>query len=249
MAVVSVQFRSAAMGRDVSCSLTLPEVGEGRYPVLIQLHGLGDDHTPWLQKSMLQMHVRDLSLAVAMPDGASSGYLNWTAAGRLSRQRYEDLIMIDMCDHLKRHFNVTDGPWAIGGLSMVGYGAMRLGLKYPQRFASIRAHSSAFHMSDRVPPELVEEGVIEEANVYHQAERLVASGLTPPVISFDCGVDDELIQSNRDFAAHLRRLGIDHHYAEHPGGHTWDYWNEHVQSALAQHARVFGLSRGEKHFT
>jgi len=44
-----------------------------------------------------------------------------------------------------------------------------------------------------------------------------------PVISFDCGVDDKLIDHNRRFHAHLDALGIDHHYAEHAGGHTWDY--------------------------
>lgn len=246
MAVATVQFRSEAMGRQVSYNVILPEGSEGPYPVLIQLHGLGDDHHSWIHRSNLARHVADLGLAVVLPDGASSGYLNWKAAGRLYRQRYEDLIMADITAHVKRHFNVTDGPWAIGGLSMGGYGAMRLGLKYPDHFASIWAHSSAFHINHFVPTDLLDEGGLEDAIIHLHADRLKASGAPAPVIAFDCGVDDELIEHNRDLDHYLTRLGIDHHYAEHPGDHTWDYWDEHVQEAIAQHARVLGVERVER---
>ena len=242
MAVVTVQFRSEAMGRQVTYNVILPDATDGQYPVLLQLHGLGDDHQSWIQRSNLTRYVADLGLAVVLPDGASSGYLNWKAVGRIYRQRYEDLIMTDIPRHVKRHFNVTDGPWAIGGLSMGGYGAMRLGLKYPDRFASIWAHSSAFHIHDLVPAELLDVGGVEDADVFGHADRLTSSGATPPVISFDCGVDDELIQHNRDLDQHLTRLGLDHHYAEHPGAHTWVYWDDHIKEAIAQHVRVLGVA-------
>jgi S-formylglutathione hydrolase FrmB len=237
------------MGRDVSYSTYLPDNSEGPYPVLLQLHGLGDNNRAWIEKSMLVMHARKYPLAIVMPDGASSGYLNWTDAARLYRQKYEDMIMTDISDHVRRHFNVADGPWAIGGLSMGGYGSMRLGLKYPDRFASIWSHSSAFHIDERIPAELVDDGGVEDASVPHHAEVLAATNGPKPVISFDCGVDDQLIESNRAFDAHLTRLGVDHHYAEHPGAHTWGFWNEHVQEALDQHARVFGLDQVSSHFT
>ncbi len=244
MAVATVQFRSEAMGRQVSYNVILPEASDGPYPVLIQLHGLGDDHQSWIHRSNLIRYVADLGLVLVLPDGAISGYLNWKSAGRLYRQRYEDMIMVDIATHVKRHFNVTDGPWAIGGLSMGGYGAMRLGPKYPERFASIWAHSAAFHIHDVVPAEWLDEGGFEDADIAVHANRLKASGATPPVISFDCGVDDELIQHNRNIDEHLSRLGLDHHYAEHPGAHTWDYWDDHVPEAIAQHVRVLGVASG-----
>ena len=65
------------------------------------------------------------------PDGGTSGYLNWKESGRLHRQAWEDLIVKDISDHVRRHFNVTSGPWGIGGLSMGGYGAMRIGRNIP----------------------------------------------------------------------------------------------------------------------
>jgi putative tributyrin esterase len=240
MGVASVQFRSQALGKHVTYEVILPEVGTGPFPVLLQLHGLSDDQSMWIQKSNLVRHVADYPLIVVLPDGGTSGYLNWRSGERLWRQHYEDFLIEDLPAHLGRHLQVRSGPWAIGGLSMGGYGAMRLGLKYPERFASIWAHSSAFHIGNLVDPAAVEDAA--DADVYPHANR-VAQGTTRPAIAFDCGVDDELIGYNREFHAHLDKIGLAHHYAEHPGAHTWDYWDEHVREALTQHARVLGIAR------
>ncbi|MDQ3542135.1 MAG: esterase family protein [Chloroflexota bacterium] len=221
MTTATINFRSASMNQLVSYSVILPDRGEGPFPVLIQLHGLSDDHLSWIHRSNLVRHVENFPLIVVMPNGGTSGHLNWRASERLIRHLYEDLLANDIPDHVQRHFNATDGPWAIGGLSMGGYGAMRLGLKYPDRFASIWAHSSAFHIERMVEPALI--GDVEDADVFRHAERVAASA-TQPVIAFDCGVDDErLIGHNRELHAHMDRIGLSHHYAEHPGGHTWEY--------------------------
>jgi S-formylglutathione hydrolase FrmB len=221
----------------------LPDAGEGPFPVLLQLHGLSDDSESWLQRSNLVRHVEGMPLVVVLPDGETSGYVNWKPSGRLHKHRYEDLLMRDIPRQLRRHFRVTDGPWAIGGLSMGGYGAMRLGLKYPERFCSIWSHSSAFHLHEVVEPELA-ESTVEDASVFAHAEAL-AQREDQPVIAFDCGTEDSLLEHNRRFHEHLQGLNIEHRYREHPGGHTWDYWDEHVVEALAQHTRMLGLTSSE----
>src|SRR5262249_51878834 len=81
-----------------------------------------------------------------------------------------------------------------------------------------------------------------ELDVFALAERAAASGAAPR-LGFDCGVDDQLVVDNRRFHAHLDRIGLRHQYAEHPGGHTWSYWDDHVREALAQHAELFGVGR------
>lgn len=241
MTVVNIRFFSDALGTWTRYNLILPDVGEGPYPVLLQLHGLGDDEGSWIERSNLVRYVSELPLIVVLPDGGTSGYFNWKASDRLNQHRYEDLLMVDIPNHVGRHFQAADAPWAIGGLSMGGYGAMRLGLKYPQRFASIYAHSAAFRVEEvmePLDPALVAD--VEDTNVYRHADA-VAERDQRPVISFDCGLDDRLLEHNRRFHEHLQRLNIEHHYAEFDGGHEWDYWDLHVQEALAQHARVLGL--------
>jgi putative tributyrin esterase len=79
---------------------------------------------------------------------------------------------------------------------------------------------------------------VADADVYTLATGL-AKCATPPLISFDCGVGDELLEHNRAFHTHLETIGRAHHYAEHPGGHNWD---THVQEALRQHAHVLGIA-------
>ena len=54
-----------------------------------------------------------------------------------------------------------------------------------------------------------------------------------PHIRIDCGVDDELIHDNRSLHAKLEAMRVPHEYEEFAGGHNWDYWDVHVQEALA----------------
>ncbi|HEV2067521.1 MAG TPA: alpha/beta hydrolase-fold protein, partial [Thermomicrobiales bacterium] len=120
------------------------------------------------------------------------------------------------------HFNVPDGPWAICGLSMGGWGVMNFGLKYPERFASIWSHSSKLDWkASQLDLSMLANP--DDVDILAHADR-VAKLDRKPMISFDCGVDDQLIEENRAFHAHLEQIGLVHHYAEHPGGHTWECW-------------------------
>jgi putative tributyrin esterase len=115
---------------------------------------------------------------------------------------------------------------------------MRIGLKYPAQFSSIWSHSAAFMIDEHLLPGLIDPATIADAKVTTHVDRLLVKGGPVPTISFDCGVDDQLIEHNRDLHAYMDKVGLAHHYAEHPGAHTWDYWDLHVQSALAQHMKV-----------
>ncbi|HYF94186.1 MAG TPA: hypothetical protein VD969_18365 [Symbiobacteriaceae bacterium] len=59
-----------------------------------------------------------------------------------------------------------------------------------------------------------------------------------PVIPFDCGTEDFPLEQNRRMHAHMEKVGLAHAYLEFPGARTWEYWDEHVQEALRQHAAV-----------
>jgi putative tributyrin esterase len=115
----------------------------------------------------------------------------------------------EITSHLRRHFRVTKGPWAIGGLSMGGYGSLKLGLKHPERLASVYAHSSKLQTPDTgIDLSLLEDP--EDIDLLSHARRVAAAGRRP-VVSFDCGVADEgIIDEKRWFHAELDRLGLQH---------------------------------------
>jgi S-formylglutathione hydrolase FrmB len=244
MIIGTIQMKSRALDRTVTYTILLPdpaEVGEGPYPVLVQLHGRNGNHTRWLYNSNLHTYAKNLPLIIVLPDGANSLWANLH-----STLRYEDFVVQDLWEHINATFPVRkDSPWAIGGLSMGGYGAIHLGLKYPEKYCSIYAHSSVIPTYDELLTSWMEQLTFitperaTDLDCYHLAEEIEPAKL--PRLSFDCGTEDGLLEHNQRFHAHLQELGLAHSYAEYPGAHTWDYWDLHVQEALRQHAEVLNI--------
>jgi putative tributyrin esterase len=230
--IATVQFMSETLWRQVTYTAILPDekiVGAGPYPVLYQLHGGNENHTAWLHSSNMVNYLRDLPFLVILPDGAQSRWAN----GGTPFTAYEDFLMYELSDHVKHIFPATKGKWAIGGNSMGGFGAVRLGLKYPHRFYSIWAHSGGFPTANTLPAHWYWAGNPADLDCYILADQLDIQ--TMPRLSFDCGTNDHLLEDNQHFHSYLKAREIPHSYYEYPGGHNWEYWNAHVQEALKQH--------------
>jgi S-formylglutathione hydrolase FrmB len=234
MPVTKAQVQSQALDRLVTYAVALPDpkqAGPDPYHVLLMLHGAYDDHTSWLHDSKLLQYTDALPFIVVLPDGANSMWSNLA-----SDMRYEDFVMHDLWQHVENTFAVKKGErWAVGGVSMGGFGAIRLGLKYPEKFFSVYAHSSLLPTQKELNewfPDL-DSATLADLDCYRWAEQITPAQL--PTLSFDCGTEDGLLKNSRLFHAHLEKLGLPHTYLEYPGGHTWDYWNQHLQTALQQH--------------
>ncbi len=232
MTVATIQFMSQALWRQVTYTALLPDaavVGPGPYPVLYQLHGGNQSHTEWLYASNLMRYVSELPLIVILPDGAQSRWAN----GGTPFTAYEDFLVKELPDHVRQIFPASAGKSAIGGNSMGGFGAVRLGLKYPERFFSIWSHSGGFPTADTLAPHWYWAGSATDLDCYALIDQLDPT--TMPRLSFDCGANDHLIEGNRRFHAFLEERRIPHTYHEHPGEHNWTYWDAHVPEALQQH--------------
>jgi putative tributyrin esterase len=232
LSIATVQFMSQTLWRQVTYTALLPDenvVGPGPYPVLYQLHGGNQNHTAWLYGSNLARYVQELPLIVILPDGAQSRWAN----GGPPFEHYEDFLIDELARHVRQTFHATSGKWAIGGNSMGGFGAVRLGLKYPDRFCSIWSHSGCFPKADSLAEHWYWSGDADDLDCYALVDSLDLKMM--PRLSFDCGADDHLLDQNRRYHAFLNEQGIPHAYHEHAGGHTWDYWDAHIQEALKQH--------------
>lgn len=247
MAVCTVHFHGEAIEKASGMTVLLPHKSESKGPfaTFYLLHGLSDDHTIWTRRTSIERYVQDLPLVVVMPD-TGRGFYTDACEG----MAYERHIMEDVIGFVERHFNVRADRQsrAIGGLSMGGYGSLKLALKYPDRFASVAAHSGVYDMRRFADPQCPAEfkrifgadpaGGPED--VFALAERIDRAQL--PAIRFDCGTADELLPDNRALHAHLEKLGIPHEYAEFPGAHEWSYWDLHVQEAIQFHLRALGIA-------
>ena len=125
---------------------------------------------------------------------------------------------------------------------MGGFGALRLAAKYPDHFRAVHGLSSITHLNQM--PLFVEEPLSEYRQPDPDDESVLALMLQNrdrlPPIQFDCGTDDLLIEHNRTLHRALMEQGIPHQYTEHPGGHEWPYWQQHLTDALLFFNRCMG---------
>jgi putative tributyrin esterase len=247
MACATLHFHSPALAKACSMTVIVPEgsVGTPPFPVCYLLHGLSDDHTSWARQTSLERHVAGLPLIVVMPDGGRGFYCD-----AVDGPAYERHLLDDVIGFVDRTFHTMPERQGrvIGGLSMGGYGAIKLALKYPQLFCSAVSHSAVLDVQRRLErPEVAEEmrRIFGPApgggpnDPYALAATIDRTLL--PALRLDCGREDGLLEENRAFHRHLEQLGIPHEYAECPGAHTWEYWDCHIQEALAFHQRALGL--------
>jgi putative tributyrin esterase len=250
MAMCDVKFFSKALVKQTAATVLLPESEvSGPFAVFYLLHGLSDDHTIWQRRTSIERYVSGLPLIVVMPDGGRGFYTDAKEG-----MAYESALIRDLIPFIDARFQTipTREKRVIGGLSMGGYGAAKLALKYPDLFCSAVSHSGAVAFAQRLEqgergPEWVREWTrVFGAKPVGGPDDLfaLAANLKPeqrPALRIDCGTEDQLLDQNRDFHAHLEKIGYPHEYAEFPGAHDWAYWDIHVQEAIAFHTRHLKL--------
>jgi putative tributyrin esterase len=238
-----LNFRSDALGGRGDVLLCTPPQFEQLHdvPLLILLHGVYGCQWNWwlngaIDRTMAEM-LRDgltVPMMIAMPSdglwGDGSGYVPHTHAD------YERWIADDVPECLRELFpQLQRDKFLLAGLSMGGFGAMRLGMKYASRVLGISAHSSVTEVTQLsrfipYPPEAFLFAGAEDTSLLYWAAR--NSAHLPP-LRFDCGIEDSLLQDNRKLHRELTAMQIPHLYEEFPGSHDWPYWTEHVRRTLA----------------
>jgi S-formylglutathione hydrolase FrmB len=240
-------FKSAALGQDRQYSILLP-VGypasaPRRYPVLYLLHGKSGDHTDWSKRAPLRETVGSTPLIVVMPDGDDGWYLDW--ADRT--HGYEGQIIRDLIPHVDATYRTLasrEGR-AVAGLSMGGYGALKLALQHPDLFVSAASHSGAVRFTredwGREDVNAAMFGTGPESNRQRAENDLMELALvvrrrhpqwTGPAFYLDCGVDDFLYESNARLRAFFREIDVPYEYHEGPGAHSWEFWSAHLPDQL-----------------
>jgi putative tributyrin esterase len=252
MAFCELKYSSKALQKATAATILLPEgAASGPFPVLYLLHGLSDDHTAWARWTSIERYVRNLPLIVVMPD-SGRGFYSDAEQGFA----YETAIVRDLIGYIDTMFHTkpTREGRALAGLSMGGYGAAKLALKFPEMFCGAVSLSGAMGFAHRafVLP--------SDQPWHHEFARVVgenpvggpndlyalASGLAPeqrPALGIDCGTEDFLLEDNRAFHAYLTEIGYPHEYVENPGAHEWSYWDKHIQEAIAFLARPLGIEK------
>lgn len=258
MALLEVRCFSDALGMGVSFNVLLPQpvkrqigmTGGGevreKYPVLYLLHGLSDDHTVWCRRTSIERYAAAKNLAVVMPAVARSYYQDMAGG-----PRYWTFLSEELPQLCRRWFPLSEAreDTFAAGLSMGGYGALRLALAQPERFAAAASLSGALDLArrlreagkpdSRIP--LAEwkgvfgadlDAVPADADLHRLVARVGRGSGPKPSLFLACGTGDELLADTRDFRRHAEAAGLDVRCGESPGAHEWGYWDEQIQRVL-----------------
>lgn len=252
MALIQMHYRSDALWRSVPVNVILPvdkwengvPVNHGKkFKTLYLLHGLHGDCTEWFTKTRLRRWAEANNLAVVMPAGDNSYYVDQPDA----MANYGEFIGRELVEMTRAMFPLSckREDTFIGGLSMGGFGAMVSGLKYHDTFGAILSFSGVleFLKPDVINPKRVnmqfeeglfgdlEKAVVSDKNPIWLAKQL-AGKQNLPDIYIACGTEDYLLPHSRNFRDLLLKNGFCVTYEEGPGGHDWDFWDTYIKKAL-----------------
>ncbi len=250
MAFLQIQFFSAALNVASTVNVILPEANQGigvgasrdeRLPkVLYLFHGYSDDHSIWMRRTSVERYAAEHNLAVIMPAVNHSFYCN-----EVRGEKYWDYVSEELPQTMHRFLRLSERPedTYVAGLSMGGYGAMRLALTYPERFAAAASFS----------------GVVDLAGTFYQnhrgaeAERIFGEDLKikgseydnfflaeknaqaarRPWLYVSCGTKDFLFAQHKAFVSALRKDGWDVVSHEEPDAvHEWGFWDDQIKAFI-----------------
>ncbi|MBQ2957988.1 MAG: esterase family protein [Clostridia bacterium] len=254
MALLHVDFSSSVLGMCVQMDVILPQkptgmigvndaVRSGKYPTLYLLHGMSDDHTIWQRRTSIERYATEKGIAVVMP----CVHLSWYTDMHVGL-KYWTYISEELPAICRQFFpNMSDkreDTWA-AGLSMGGYGAMKLGLRASDTFSKVVSLSGGLDVVTLTEKRMISQkpywesvfGPTEKVkgsfnDLFAAAEELKASGKPLPDVYMWCGTSDFLYDQNVRMREHLKKLGYNLTYTESPGDHQWKYWDEHIQLGL-----------------
>ena len=217
----------------------------GRYPVLYLLHGLSDDHTIWLRRTSIERYAAERGIAVIMPAAGRSFYQDMAAGPRYWTHVSEEVPRL-----ARAFFPLSDRreDTYVAGLSMGGYGALRMALARPDRYAAAGSFSGALDMVRRTQ-DIARDAVFSreemewifgrglkiagtDADLFHLARRVARSRKPRPRLFQYCGTADFLYQDNLRFRDHAQHLNLDVTYREDGGTHGWAWWDTQVLAFL-----------------
>lgn len=239
MALITCHFDSSLLGKSVAFQAIIPAGKEKNAKVFYLLHGLSDDYTAWTRYTSIERYANEAGIVVILPDAARSFYTDMVHGGP-----YYSFFTEEFFPYVSSLFSIStrrEDTW-IGGLSMGGYGAMKLALRNPERFSAVASLSGALHIArrlghdprwneiadlvfgDPLAPIGTSEDLIHLAKTYASPEKLR--------MFITCGTEDFLYADNVAFVEALEHPNLLYTFSPAPGVHNWAFWDVQIQKAI-----------------
>ena len=248
--VDTISVFSQAMNKTLKAAVTIPSdysKSEKKFPVVYLLHGGSGAFSDWHQKvtelGLVSRLAEQYQLIIVTPGVGPASY--YYDSPKLDSVQYESYFIEELIPFIDSNYKTLAqrDSRAITGLSMGGHGSMMLSAKHPDLFIAAGSMSGVMNIDTRmwkVPNDfrklrqdgqklMLGEDLNYDGPTFSQytavglVEKMKTNGIA---LIIDCGVDDFLIDTNRQIHQLLLANGTPHEYTERPGAHTWQYWTE-----------------------
>ncbi|GMA53463.1 tributyrin esterase [Alicyclobacillus contaminans] len=253
MALLQVNAFSNVLGMEVMLDVILPQETKKVFgtdikgvtedvAVLYLLHGMNGNHSVWQRRTAIERYVSSMGLAVIMP----STDLSWYTDTRYGMNYWTFIAdeLPKICHELFPQLTTKKSKTFAAGVSMGGYGAVKLGLRRPENFAAVASISGGLTIAEGTE-QLLEirskaywEGIFgpleeikgSENDLIHLIETLEVN--QAPDFFITCGTEDPLYQASTYTTEKMTKQGYNVTFEDGPGGHDWRFWDEYIQRVL-----------------
>ncbi|GAB2028108.1 alpha/beta hydrolase [Lactovum odontotermitis] len=240
MAILKIEYYSEVLGMNRPVNVIYPEASKvenytGKdIPILYLLHGMSGNENSWLIRAGIDRLIRHTNVAVVMP----STDLGWYTKTKYGMDYFEATahelprVIHEFFPNLSEKREKT----FIAGLSMGGYGAVKLGLA-TNKFSYVASLSGALKLPGHVTenPEYW-QGIFGSEEEFKTSDdnlsNLIQHSDERPKIYAWCGAQDELYAGSNVFIEELKTLGYDVTYETSDGIHDWYYWTQKIDTVL-----------------
>ncbi len=245
MAYITAEINLPEVGVSLPVQLYFPTdlpatVGCEVRGVITLLHGMGGSAADWMHFSAACRYAADNGYILVAPNATNSFYTDMAFG-----PPWYTIITELLPAQLQRIFKIPTRRAInyIAGLSMGGYGALRIGLSHPGRYAAVASFSGAVDMAtllanlDEAPqhkpifaPLFGPDYILpDEANVFKLAEKVAALPEEQrPRVWCSCGRADtmhRILEQNQNLARHMKGLPLDYTLEVWDGVHEWNFWD------------------------
>jgi len=248
MALINLKFYSEMLGKQTEAAVIMPqrkntgEIGVNttvintKYKCLYLLHGLSDDFSIWSRRTSIERYANEYGICVVMPDADKSFYTDMKYGNK-----YYSYISKELPQIIKEFFWVSDcrEDNFIAGLSMGGYGALKIAMKNCDKFCACAGLSTVADIKnstelfkDIYVPIFGEKFEISDDEDLFKLAETCNEKHNKPRVYMGVGTEDFLYQDNIKLKLKFEGLEFDYTYKESNGTHCWDFWDEYIQYVL-----------------
>lgn len=252
MAHCIYHFGSQTLGFSVAAHILFPEPhivalkqAEEGLAVLYLLHGLHGSCADWHAMTSVERYLYESEkpLCIVIPEVSNNfytdQYLGWN---------YLTYIGEELPKVVSRFVRVSPSreKTFVAGLSMGGYGALKLALTYPEKYSYAASFSGALDIVDLTRanagllgdaaeyifgPESQREGGRDD--LFALLGQSAESGAPRCDFYVSCGTADDLLSHSQRFTRRARELGYCvRHHEERAMGHAWRFWDMEVEKLI-----------------